>query len=93
VLEELLLQRVQLAVVLEPFDRRDRLALDLSGGGGARADGRPADEHRAGAAVPFTAAELGAGQSEIVAKNPEKRAGMVGVEPRGLAVEREGNFY
>ena len=89
VFHEGLLERVQPLAVRQAFDGDDPLAFD-------RADRRRAgphrlvvDQHRAGAAEGLAAPELGAGQPEIVAQDPEQHPILVDRQPRGLAVERE----
>ena len=62
--EERLLQRVQLAVRGDAFDRRHRLALDLGAEHAARVDEPAVENDAAGAAVAVVAAFLGAGQAE-----------------------------
>ena len=55
----------------------------------ARARGLAVDEHRAGAAVPLAAAELAAGQFEIVAEHREQAVARVALDAVGLAVDAQ----
>ena len=67
--EEGFLQRRQRAVaVAEALDRLDPPALDLPHGHQAGAGLPSVEQHRAGAAVARVAADLGAGETEIVAQ-------------------------
>src|SRR4051794_24305050 len=63
-LPEALLERIQLAVLLDAFDRLDPRAVDLRGQGGARLDGVAVEQHRARAAVRGVAADMSARQTE-----------------------------
>src|SRR6202034_1652589 len=73
-----LLHRVQQAVLGQPLDRRDPLASDLGRRGGARRHRAPADQHSAGAARALAAAQLGAGDAEILPDPLEQAAAAVG---------------
>ena len=55
----------------QPFDRGNRLALERANRRDAAARRLPADVHRARAAQPGAAAELGAGELQRVAQDPE----------------------
>ncbi len=55
----------------------------------ARAHRLAVEVHRAGAALRDAAAELGAGQADDVAQDPEQRHVLGGVEGMGLAVDVE----
>ena len=73
-LQPRLLHRVQDAVFGQALDRRHPLAC---GGGGRRRAGRhgaAADQHRAGPAGALAAAELGAGQPEVVPEHRQQAA-------------------
>ena len=75
------LQRRQRAVGAgEAFDRRHRAAVALADADDARADLLAVEQHRAGAAVAGVAADLGAGQAELVAQR-------VGEAPARIAGE------
>ena len=54
--------------VAQALDRLDRAARDLAHRHQAGADLSPVEQHRAGAAVAGVAADLGAGEAEIVAQ-------------------------
>ena len=71
-LEERLLDGVQPAVLLEPFDGGDRLAGRRGRGRDAGAGGPAVDQHGAGAALALAAAVLGAGQVELVAQDASR---------------------
>src|SRR5213592_2351194 len=86
-----LLDRVA-AIRRQAFDRRDALAGD-GGDGQDAGTGRDAVQmHRAGAALGDAAPELGAGETERVAQDPEQW-GVGGDRDRpGLAVDHEGDW-
>ncbi len=65
VLDERLLQRVQLVAVGQPFDGLDLGVLCFKGRVNARVDRLPVDDHGAGPALGFLAADLGARQPEV----------------------------
>lgn len=73
-IEKGLLQRMQLALVLEPFDRSDRLFGTLGECHPARANGPAVQHDRARAALPLAAAILAAGQSQFVAEHAEQHS-------------------
>ena len=85
--EEGLLERVQLAVLLEALDGGDLAGGDRAELGDARARRRAVDQHRAGAATALAAAVLGAGQAEVVAEHAEQRPIAIGVDADRLAVD------
>ncbi len=60
------LQRIEPAAFGETLDGHDRAALDLRRGDEAGADLRAVEQHRAGAAIAGIAADLGAGQPQIL---------------------------
>ena len=73
--EEGFLQRRQRAVaVAEALDRLDRAARDLAHRDQAGADLPAVEQHRAGAAVAGIAADLGAGEAEVVAQRRRRAA-------------------
>lgn len=84
-IQEGLLHGVKLTVFFEAFDGGDRLHYfaeqNLAG-----TPRRPADQDRARAALPFTAAVFCAGEAEFVAQNGEKTDIRVGVDWVFLAV-------
>ena len=67
-LDEGLLQRIQPTVLEQPFDRLHRTAVHPDRELAARVDRLAVDEHRAGAALAAIAADLGAGEAEVVAQ-------------------------
>src|SRR5258705_7028341 len=75
----------------EALDGRDLLAHGQRGGRAARAHRLAVDVHGAGAAEGHPASELGAGQAESVAQDPEQRRGRVGVDTSRLAVDIESD--
>ena len=73
VFEERRLNRVQASVLLQRLDRDDGFSLEERRFRLARLHRLAIDEHRARAAVTFTAAVLGAGQVEVVPQHREQR--------------------
>src|SRR5581483_11632166 len=74
---------------LEAFDRHDLAALRLHSEGQARADAPTVEEDGAGAADAVLAADVRAGQPELVAEEVgEQRAGLAVAAPR-YAVDRQ----
>jgi hypothetical protein len=69
---------MQQAVLGQALDRRDPLASDLGRRRGARGHRAPADQHGAGAARAFAAAQLRAGDSQILPEHLEQAAAAVG---------------
>lgn len=65
---ERLLNRVKPAVVGQPLDRCDSVAIRLHGQHQARADGIVVEEHGTGAADPVFTSDVGSGQPEILAE-------------------------
>ena len=51
------------------------------------------DEHEAGPAGPDAAAELGAGQAEVLAEHPQQRLGGVGLDGVGHTVDGERELH
>lgn len=88
VLDEGLLQRRQRPDRAEALDRRDVAVLILYGEGEAGIDALAVDEHRA-AAGALIAAELRAGQSEMLPKKVEQRRADVHVDVDGFPVDGE----
>jgi hypothetical protein len=100
VIDHRLLDGVERAVGgSEPFDRAQRLAVELgqeedAGVERAGAAGGVGQQDRAGAAVAFVAALLGAGEAAILAQPVERRAGGRGVgEIDPFAVEEKGKMH
>ena len=72
-LQEALLDRVELAVLLQPLDGHDLAAVGLHGQHGARLHGHAVEQHRAGAAVGGVAADVGAGEPEDLAEQVDEQ--------------------
>src|SRR5437660_801743 len=66
--DELALQLGELAALGQPFDRVDPTAGNLRGEREAAARGMAVDQHRAGAADAVLAAEMRAGQLQLLAQ-------------------------
>src|SRR5215208_883917 len=64
-LKEAVLQRMQLTVCFETFDRGYRASIRLNGEGCTRFDCAPIHHHRAGAAVARVTTYVRAGQSQV----------------------------
>jgi hypothetical protein len=77
-IEPSLLHPVQGAVLSQPFNRGDLLALGCAHRQRARAHRRPVDVNGAGAALRDAAAILGAGQADLFPQCPQQRG--VGVD-------------
>ena len=69
------------------FDGGDLPAFHAGYGGDAGAGGLAVHVHGARATQGSAAAELGAGQAELVAQHPQQRGGRVGSQRRVAAVE------
>ena len=69
---EAFLQGVQLAVLGQAFNRRDLRAIGLDGEDGARLGAAAVDEHRAGTALAGVAADVGAGQEQLLAEEVDE---------------------
>ena len=82
--DEGLLERVQPVAAGQALDGDDLLAVDVPHGRRAGAHGLVVDEHRAGAAQGLAAAELGAGEAEVVAQHPQQHPVFVDRHARGL---------
>ncbi len=70
---ERLLQRMQFIPGREPLDGQHLAAVGLTGQHQAGVDRLAVHEHGARAAIADVAAELGAGQVELIAQEPEQR--------------------
>src|SRR5512140_188620 len=88
-IDEGLLQRMQLVVLRETFDRDDLLAVDVLQRGLAGTNGLAVDHHRARAAQSGAATMLGAGQVEIRPEDPQQSPVIVSVDSGGTPVEAE----
>ena len=86
---ESLLQRVELAVLLQPLHRHELLALSLDGEHRARLHGPAVHEDRAGAAVGRVAPDVGAGQPQDLADHVDQQEARLDVGLVLLAVDRE----
>ena len=75
VLVERPLQPAQATVLRQPLDRGNRAASHLAERHQAGTDLLSVQQHRAGAAIPRIAADLGAGQSEMVAEHAREPGG------------------
>jgi hypothetical protein len=85
-----LLHRV-LAVGRQAFDGGDGLAGDVADLDAAGAHGFAVHMHGAGAALRDAAAEFGAGQSDLIANDPEQRRLRLDVELMRVAVDGDGD--
>src|SRR5438093_898854 len=74
---------------VEPLDRRDLLSGGLGEGRLARPHRRAVEVDGARAALGDPAAELGAGQLQPLADDPQERCRGIGVDHEGLAVDQE----
>ena len=86
---ERLLQRRELAVFREPLDRLDRRPVGLDGEQHAALHERAVDDHRAGAAVAGVAADVAAGQVEVVANEMDEQLPRLDLALVGRAVDRD----
>ena len=75
----------------EPFERRDLGAVHRADRRDAGADGRPVDDHRAGAALAEAAAELRSAEREVVAEDIEQRRRRIDVDRVRLAIHGEAD--
>src|SRR5664279_4398718 len=85
------LHRMQLAVLGEPFDRRDGAALHLRREHRARLDRAPVHVHGAGAALRGVATDVGAGQLQGLAQELDEQRARIDRPGDGLAVDGERN--
>ena len=72
-LQEAVLDRVELAVLLQALDGRDLAAVGLHGEHGAGLHGHAVEQHRAGAAVGGVAADVGAGEAQVLAEQVDQQ--------------------
>src|SRR5262249_49755235 len=86
---ERLLERVQRAVLDQTFDRLDRPAVHPGGELAAGVDGLAVDEHGAGAALAAVAADLGAGEIQLIAEELGEGPAVVDLDAAAAAVEGE----
>ena len=71
-LVEALLDRIELAVLLEPLDGHDLAAVGLHGEDRAGLDRDAVEQDRAGAAVRRVAADVRAGQPQVLAQEMDE---------------------
>ena len=84
---ERLLQRRQLVAVGEALDGLDRRAVGLDGEQHAALHELAVDDHRAGAAVAGVAADVAAGQVEVVAQEVDQQPARLDLALVGRAVD------
>ena len=89
VLDEGMLQRVTAA---QAFDRHHPRPVDLRDRHQARIHRRAVHEHGAGAALPFAAPFLGAGERAVLAQHVEETLHRVGVQATRRAVQGESHI-
>src|SRR5919109_2092590 len=77
---------MQLIAARETLDGGDRPRTDARHGRDARADGAAVQQHRARAALPFTATVLGAREIQLVVQNGEQTARWIDVDSTNRAV-------
>ena len=85
-IDERLLDGVQPAIFLQALDRGDWFTDGGAGGNLAGASRLAANQHRAGAALPFPAAVLAAGEPEFIAQDVEERSLRIVMNGVALAV-------
>ena len=90
-LVERTLERIQLALGGEPFDRVDARAVGLYRQQHAALDGLAVEVNRAGAAVPRVAAHVRAGQPEVVPDEVDEKPTHGDVVLDRLAVDVHGD--
>src|SRR5262249_47539778 len=88
-LEKGFLQRVQLAVALEPFDRGDFFSFAVAKRCDARAGRLAVDEHSARAAASLAASILAAGEIELVAEDAQEAAFGIGLDAAFCSVDQK----
>src|SRR5271170_909030 len=88
-LDEGVLHRMEFAVLLQTFNRRDLFAGDSGHARHARSHGRALNQHGACAAMALAASVFRAGEFQFVAKDPEQHARRVYKEPVVLLVDDE----
>src|SRR5262249_24114154 len=73
-IEKGLLQRMQFAILLEAFDRRDLLSGTFGQRGNARTRSLTIDKHRAGPALPFATAVFAAREGQVIPEDAKQAA-------------------
>ncbi len=91
--DESLLDGMERLAAGQPFDRPHGLAPDGFERKLAGLDGLLVDEHGAGPAVAFAAAEFRSGQAEIGSQHPKQGTLAVGFDAHGFSVEGEGDGF
>ena len=86
-LPEAFLQRVQLAVLGQTLDRGDLGAVGLDGEDRAGLDAAAVDQHRARAALARVAADVRAGQQQLLAQEVDEEQARLDVALAHLAVD------
>src|ERR671930_2438621 len=92
-LPERLLERMQLAALRQALDRRDLAAVRLDGQHGAGLHGVPVEVDRAGSAHRRVAADLRAGQPDVVAEEIDEQRPRLDLRLVPDAVDGERNRY
>ena len=87
--DERFLQRIEPAVLLEPFHRRHGFAVGPRGQVAARVDRVVVDDHRARPALAAFAPELRAGQVQMIAQQFGQRPMVVDLQALSRAVDRD----
>ena len=93
VLVERLLQRRQLAVLAEPLDGLDARAVRLDGEQHAALHEHAVEDHRARAAVAGVAADVAAGQVEVVAQEMDEELARLDVALVGRPVDGDRDVH
>src|SRR5215472_11981413 len=88
-LDKSFLHRMQAPVLRQAFNRRNGFSGHVDGASNTRADGRSIDQHGAGAALSFAASVFAAGEPQIVAQNPQQRAGGMNLEAVMFLIDDE----
>src|SRR5215217_4792822 len=76
----------------EPFNRHYALPLERADGRDARPHSHSVDEHRAGAALPLTAAVFGPGEAELGAEHRQQRFGRRDVDTLVATVDLQSEY-
>src|SRR5690348_16644658 len=90
-IHERLLQRAELAVLPEPFDRPHLLAVGPHREVAAGIHRAAVEDHRAGTALTAVAADLRSGHAEFVAERFGERPAILDVDLARGAVDRQAN--
>jgi hypothetical protein len=86
------LHRVQLVALGDALDGGDAGASRLAGKHGARFHRAAVDMHDAGAALAGIAADMGAGEIEVIAQEMDEQRPILHVDRDGPAVHRQRDF-